>query len=176
MKLSVTDEFLWDVYTSLDKTGDILGFILSGKRAIYYRGRGLQNPIFKKYEKEKGKRAFTQLLYYLKKRNYIKAKNLENKEGIIITKEGLGRVLKASFKMEKNRKRKDGKWIMLIFDIPQKYKKSRNLLTSMLHNLEYKMLQQSVWTTPYDVLDKTEKLLQYHSLDDFVKIFVIQEI
>ena len=100
---------------------------------------------------------------------------MNNVRGVVLTKEGLGKILKASFKIEKKNKRKDGKWVMLIFDIPQKYKKSRELLRGVLHNLGYKLLQQSVWVTPYDVSEKTEKLLQFYSLDNFVKLFLIEE-
>ena len=84
--------------------------------------------------------------------------------------------MKASFIIEGKKKRDDGKWAMLIFDVPEKYRKSRDLLRSVLHNLGYKMFQQSVWITPYDVSDKTEKLLQMYNLDEFVKIFLIEEI
>ena len=65
---------------------------------------------------------------------------------------------------------------MLIFDIPTKHKKARILLRSILYNLGYKLFQKSVWITPYDVSEKTEKLLQLHSLDGYVKIFLIEEI
>ena len=176
MKLKVTDKFLWDLYNVLDKTGDIFSFILRRRRTMYDVLPGPKNPIFEKYKKEMGAIRFSKLINYLKRNNYIKIKNLENKNAIIITKEGISKVLKASFKVEEKKKRKDGKWIMLIFDVPEKYRKSRNLLTGILHNLDYKMFQQSVWITPYDVSDKTEKLLQFYSLDKFVKIFLIEEL
>ena len=114
--------------------------------------------------------------YYLKTNGYIKVKSLENKQAIILTKEGISKALKASFVLEKSGKRKDGKWIMLIFDVPVAHKQGRNLLKSILINLGYKLFQQSVWISPYDVSEKTEKLLQLYSLDDYVKIFIIEEI
>jgi CRISPR-associated endonuclease Cas2 len=52
---------------------------------------------------------------------------------------------------------------MLTFDIPEKHKRALTLLRSILKNLNYKMFQQSIWITPYDVSEKTEKLLQMHS-------------
>ena len=58
--------------------------------------------------------------------NIIKAKSLEEKKGIIITKKGFSKLLKASFKMEEKKRRKDKKWVMLIFDIPKYHQKSRN--------------------------------------------------
>ena len=154
----------------------MLDFALSPRAAKFMPN--LKNPIFVKYKNQKNKIKFNQLIYYLKRKNYIKVVSPEGgKTAIMLTKEGLGRALRASFKMESDHnKRKDGKWIMLIFDIPQTNKKARNLMTSILHNLKYKMFQQSVWVTPCDVSEKTEKFLQFYFLDKFVKIFLIEEI
>lgn len=175
MKSPVSDQFLWDMYTALDKTGDVLRFITKRPTManIWF---GIKNPVFDKYRKDRNKKTFNNLVYYAKRKNYIRVKNLEGKKAIMFTKEGLNKVLKASFTIEGKTKRKDGKWIMLMFDIPEKWRKSRNLLRSILHNLGYKLFQQSVWVTPYDVSEKTEKLLQMYNLDRFVKIFLIEEI
>lgn len=174
MKLSITDEFLWDVYKVLEKAGDAAAFILN-PRAIKFMP-GVKNPIFDKYRHDKNKAKFRKLIHYAKTQNYIKVKNLEGKKAIMLTKEGSDKALKASFLVEGAKKRKDEKWTMLIFDVPEKYRKSRDLLRSILHNLGYKMFQQSVWITPYDVFEKTEKLLQMYNLDKFVKIFLIEGI
>lgn len=175
MKLSVTDKLLWDMYHFLDSAKDASRFLILPPRTMSDLSIN-RNPVFEKYQKEQGRKKFSKLIYYLKRKNYIKAKNLEGKRGIILTKQGLSKALKASFSAEKRVKRKDGKWIMLMFDIPQKHPKARNLLHSVLYNLGYKMFQQSVWVTPYDIYEKTQKLLQLYSLDNYVKIFLIEEI
>jgi hypothetical protein len=38
------------------------------------------------------------------------------------------------------------------------------------------MLQQSVWVCPYDVLEETEAILRKYSLDEYVKLFLIEEV
>jgi DNA-binding transcriptional regulator PaaX len=136
---------------------------------------GEKNPIFERYRKEKGMREFNKLIYYLKVKGYIKVKNLENKRGIILTKDGINRAIKASFKLDKKR-RSDGKWVMLIFDIPEKYRRSRSILRGALRSLGYKIYQQSVWISPYDVSERTEQFLQSHDLEKYVRIFLIEEI
>ncbi len=176
MKLPITDKFLWDLYCILEKTDNVVDFILSNKykqASILTRN---QNPLIGKYRKEIGRRKFSKLIHYLKAKNYIKVEGLKNKKAVMITKNGLSKAFRVSFKIEDKKKRKDGKWVMIIFDIPEKHRKARNMLKSILHNLEYKLLQQSVWATPYDVLEKTEKLIQLHSLDKYVKIFLIEKI
>ncbi len=174
MKLSLTDEFLWDIYTILEKTGDVAAFLLDPRATKF--SPLIKNPIFEKYKHDKNRVKFSKLVHYAKTNGYIRVKNLEGKKAVVLTKEGLSKALKASFVMEGKKKRSDGKWTMLIFDVPEKYRKSRDLLRRILYNLGYKMFQQSVWITPYDVFDKTEKLLQMYNLDEFVKIFLIEEI
>ena len=115
---------------------------------------------------------------HLKKNNFIKAENLKGMPAVLLTKKGKNKAIKASFKIEdsKRKNRRDGKWIMIIFDIPQNRKKDRSLLRSVLKNLGYKLFQQSVWITPYDVFEKTEKSLQFYSLDKYVRIFLVNKI
>ncbi|MDP2684572.1 MAG: hypothetical protein Q8P20_06005 [bacterium] len=43
----------------------------------------------------------------------------------------------------------DGRWRILIFDIPEKERFKRSALRSKLNELGFKQLQQSVWVTPY---------------------------
>src|SRR3990167_1030696 len=122
IRLSVTDTFLWDIYNVAHTAGELMGFILNPK-AIKFRS-GLINPVFAKYRKD-----------------YISVEKLRSNKGFIITKKGLSKIFKASFAIGEKPKRKDGKWIMVIFDIPQKYSKSRALLRSVFRNLGYKMFQ-----------------------------------
>jgi CRISPR-associated endonuclease Cas2 len=177
MKLSLTDEFLWNLYDMLEKGNDVVDFLFF--TSPVQKGRimiGSTNPFFKKIRHEKGRKKFSQLIYKAKIRGLIKIKNLEGKKAMMLTKKGMGKALRASFAMQGKKKRSDGKWLMVIFDIPQDHAKARSLLRSVLQNLGYKMFQQSVWVTPYDVSEKTEKLLQFYSLEGYVKIFLIEEL
>ncbi|MBI3631524.1 MAG: CRISPR-associated endonuclease Cas2 [Candidatus Staskawiczbacteria bacterium] len=174
IKVPITDQFLWDIYKDLGKAGDIGRTVLRPRRTIYdiYP----ESPIITKYRHIRGAERFSWLLSYLKKNNYIKIKNLEGKQALSLSKKGINKALLASFRAEKVTKRKDGKWIMVIFDIPQKHQKARLLLRSVLKNMGYKMFQQSVWVTPYDVSEKTEALLQHNNLDRYVRVFLTQEL
>lgn len=176
MNLTITDKFLWDLYSMLEKAEGVADFVLANKYKKASILVGGQNPLIGKYQRQMGRRKFSKLIHYLKTKNYIKAKSLEGNKVLMITKDGLSKAFKASFAIKGRERRKDSKWIMIIFDIPEKHNKARNVLKSILHNLEYKLLQQSVWATPYDVLEKTEQLMQLHSLDIYVKIFLIEKV
>ncbi len=174
MKIPITDQFLWDLYVFLKKASDVGHAVLRRRRTMYdiYP----DNPVFAKYRRLKSARQFNWLVKYLKQHNYIKVKNLKGKEAIMLTGKGINKALMASFRADERPKRKDGKWIMIIFDIPQKHPKARLLLRSVLKNLGYKMFQQSVWVTPHDVSEKTETLLQHYNLDEYVKVFLIEKL
>jgi len=172
MKLSITDKFLWDVYNFLSDLHDKIDPIISPYPTSIARLIAPNTPLAKKYSR----RQFSKLISYLKKKNYIAIKNLCQNKGIIITKRGMEKMLIASAHPKNTKKRKDGKWLMLMFDVPEKMRSLRNLLRSILQNLGYRKFQHSVWVTPYDVLEATEKILAMRSLDEYVKIFVIEEI
>lgn len=53
----------------------------------------------------------------------------------------------------------DGRWRILIFDIPEREKYKRNFLRRKLHELGFKQLQESVWITPYPLPDSFSDFL-----------------
>jgi len=176
MKIPITDQLLWDMYSIFEKTGKMRDFIMAPRHRKLDVWLDLENPIFRKYKNAKNRRRFSNAIYYLKKKNLIQIQSLQGKSAAVLTKGGISKALKASFICSDVAKRKDDKWIMIIFDVPRTHRRARNLLKSILYNLGYKLLQQSVWVTPYDVFDKTEHLLQIHSLDRYIKIFLIEKV
>lgn len=174
MKLPITDKFLLDIYNfteKIDKTFDLFAY-KTNSDAYCPDLRDLK----KHYEKQKEKQKFTQLIYRLKKNGYIRIKNLKQNEGVILTKKGAEKVLKAKLKIKDKQKRPDGKWQMIIFDIPEEKRYLRNLLREKLRLLKYKMLQQSIWICPYNVQKETELILRKYSIDPYIKLFLIEEI
>lgn len=54
----------------------------------------------------------------------------------------------------KNQKKKwDGRWRMVIFDVPEKRRKIRNRLCATMREVGFVRLQDSVWVYPYDCED-----------------------
>lgn len=172
MKIPITDQFLLDF---LEAAGGAVDFLTGDQYRRIHMLFGNENPVIKKYRKDRNGRKFNQLIYYLKRKNYIKVQNLEGKKAIMLTKGGLSKALASKWIFEEKAKRKDGKWIMIVFDIPKTHQKARGLLRSILKNLRYVLFQHSVWVTPYNVSVETEKLLQMHDLDRYVKIFLTEE-
>jgi len=174
MRLPITDKFLLDVYSyteKIDKAFDLFAYkTIEEAYCPFFR------DLRKQYERQKSKQQFSQLIYRLKRNGYIKIKNLKQNKGIVLTKKGTEKVLKAKLKIKTKQKRFDGKWQMIIFDIPEEKRYLRDLLRDNLRLLKYKILQQSIWVCPYDVFKETEILLRKYSIDPYVRLFLIEEI
>ena len=66
--------------------------------------------------------------------------------------EKLSRLRLEDWKMEKPKKW-DGRWRMLIFDIPERNRYVRNKIRQTLLHIGFVKVQQSVWIYPYDCED-----------------------
>ena len=64
MKIPITDQFLWDVYDVISKTGYVLGSTNRVPNWINYLA-GMENPAFKKYKSAKNKAQFAKLILIL---------------------------------------------------------------------------------------------------------------
>lgn len=62
----------------------------------------------------------------------------------------------------------DKKWRIVIFDIAEVSRRTRDLLRLKLKELGFGMLQESVWLTPYDFLLDFREFLKEKELGDFV--------
>lgn len=104
---------------------------------------------YKKYANRKGT---LENFYYLKRQNYITLNKIDNEHyEIKITDKGLARVLGDSFNLSNlyfNRKW-DGKWRIIIFDIPEKFKSAREAFRNKLIQIGFYKIQDSVFITPY---------------------------
>lgn len=75
----------------------------------------------------------------------------------------------------------DGKWRMVIFDIPEKEKRKRDELRRKLKDLGFACWQKSVYISPFDVASDLAEYLSVNDLADFAialeakKIFVGNE-
>jgi len=174
MKLPITDKFLWNLYNAVEKISDFQALFArrSLKEACFpglYKAR-----LF--YQKKADRQQFFKFIRYLKMKGYIKVKSLEPNEAIILTQKGVEKVLKISLRLKERKRRKDGKWLMVIFDIPENKRRLRDLFRENLQILGFKYLQKSIWVCPWDVLEEVQGLLIKYDLEKYVKTFLIEEV
>lgn len=71
-------------------------------------------------------------------------------------------------------KRWDGKWRMVMFDIPEKYKKIRDAFRFHLKRLEFFEYQKSVFVTPYPCAKEIDYLREFWHVKPYVRILIVE--
>lgn len=173
IKLPITEQFLWDAYNILEGLGRIEEVF--GPRSLKEVGfpelRQMRHQMRRRY----GRRNFAQLIYYLKKKGSIKTPDWDPKAGVIITAKGIEKIFRIGLKVRGNKRRPDGKYQMVVFDIPERKRKARDELRLSLKLLGHKEFQKSIWISPYEVLKETQNLISRYNLEDEAKIFIIEK-
>jgi len=173
--LPITDTFLWDLYNSIEGMGRVYEEVRP-PRSMYEVVYRDVIRLRKEYARKKRKRTFSQFIGYLQQKGYIRVKALEGVKGVMLTRKGMEKVLRIRRKVQGRKKRKDGKWIMITFDIPEKQRKARDFLRDALIDMGYQKFQESVWVCPYDVYKETEEAVRSYGIIPCVKLFLIEEI
>ncbi|MCX6813144.1 MAG: hypothetical protein NTV77_01500 [Candidatus Azambacteria bacterium] len=113
--------------------------------------------------------------YYLKKRGLVEFIKEGDKETIVKITDNGRRYLKR-FDIENIQLDRtsgwDGKWRLVIFDIPEKYKNAREAFRKKLKDLDLVRLQDSVWVTPYRCDDEIRFLREIFNISFNVDVII----
>lgn len=66
----------------------------------------------------------------------------------------------------------DRRWRIVVFDIPEKTRKTRDYLRAKLYELGFGMLQESVWITPFDIVADLREYFKTLHLEENVFVFM----
>ena len=69
----------------------------------------------------------------------------------------------------------DGKWRIILFDIPMRFKKGREGLRWKLKDLGCKQLQKSVWAYPYPCEEEVLLVADFYGLRKYVEILTVDK-
>lgn len=103
----------------------------------------------------------------------------ENGEVVIkLTEKGKTILLRYDLDRMKIKKpsRWDGKWRLVIFDIPNNQKAARELFREKLKQLEFYPLQKSVFLTPYSCFSEIEFLRQVLGVGEYVRVLIVDKV
>lgn len=89
------------------------------------------------------------------------------KNELKLTKAGK-RKLKSILPVFSPQKKWDKNWYLVIFDVPEKLRRKRDVLRDNLKKLGFGQLQQSVWIFPINYLPVLEKILFDYQLEPYV--------
>lgn len=119
-----------------------------------------------------------QVVHRLQKQKLIKIREINGQTVVEITRKGRVRALKyklAEISIDKPKKW-DRKWRIVIFDIPEKAKKARDLFRSHLKMMGFYNLQESVWVHPYPCFNQIEYLRQIYGVGINVSYILAEKI
>ena len=146
--------------------------------------RSFLKELNKYLDDERGKRGkkyssiqLSQALYYLKKRKIINTKKLSNGKTIIeLTEKGRRRKLEYDFDRLKLSKTEywDGKWRILMFDIPEPRRNARDALRNKLMDIGFIQFQKSVWLYPYPCQDEIDFISEYFSIAQHTNLITVR--
>lgn len=119
-----------------------------------------------------------QIIGQMAKRKYVATE--ENSDGSVtvkITKEGMSRALTYHLEsMEiKKPKKWDRKWRLVIFDIPEKYRRARDIFRLRLRQLGLYLLQESVYIHPYPCANEIEFLRELYGIPVKVRYLLVEK-
>ena len=115
---------------------------------------------------------------YLYRLQFVNKKESSNGSvSVVLTEKGRLKCLNIQLQNIKNKKNKwDGKWRMVAFDIPEKYKRGRDALRHKLKEIGFCELQKSVFITPFDCKKEIELLVKFFELDEYVRFGILESI
>ena len=114
---------------------------------------------------------FNRATAYLRKQKLVTIRKTEAGSLLKITDSGLERALVTSFKDLKiePQKRWDGKWRMVVFDVPDRHKWERESFRNKLKEIGFYPMQESVFIFPYPCRNEVESLTSIFSLGSYVR-------
>lgn len=170
----ITEEFLWKLFELQEKLEKLYETV--GPRSM----RDVLLPEMRKlrleYKRKKRGRTFSQLISNLKRTGYIKVPEGKALSAVLLTKKGREMALQGKIKITGLSPRKDGKMILLMYDIPKVKQNIRHAFRSRIEFLGYQLLQKSVWVSDKDVLEETERAIREYDLGDCINLFIIEKI
>lgn len=111
------------------------------------------------------KSSLSQALKRLREGGLIERIKLKNDILIKLTDEG-----KALISDQSEEKDWDGKWRVVIFDIPEEKRIIRNLFRRNLKKWGFKYLQKSVWISKRNIFDKLEAYIKDLGIEKWVMV------
>jgi CRISPR/Cas system-associated endoribonuclease Cas2 len=117
---------------------------------------------------------FSKKVYYLKKRGFLQYGPTQE---LILTKSGVKHLdLCRLENLKLEQKSGDGRWRVIIFDIPEKQRSARDLLRAKLNEFRCYQLQKSVYLTLYECEKEIREISTILGLSKNVHVITAESI
>lgn len=131
----------------------VLGEVAGGQIEAFW-----PHPYYHRFCEHAKRESLYKTIYDLEKRGLIKTYKNKNERNIVLTREGKKKsasirlfIKMADIFIGPQKSAWDGRWRIIIFDIPEKYRKMRDELRAHLEILNFFQLQKSVWVHPLPI-------------------------
>lgn len=110
----------------------------------------------------------------LKQQKLVRVEERDGQQIVVLTQNGKRRILKYSLDELTIEKPKtwDGRWRLVIYDVPKNKKYLRDVFRGTLKNLGFYPLQESVWLYPYPCEPQVTFLREYYDVGSEV-VYVV---
>ena len=125
------------------------------------------------------KKQISNALGNLKRQKFIELEKYnEDKITVKLTNKGKKRIMEFSFDLLKIKKPRkwDGKWRIVIFDIPNRYKNAREALRHKIKELGLRQLQKSVWIHPFECEDEILFVAEAFEVQRYIEIITAEKL
>ena len=130
----------------------------------------------KEWEKTLNARNVSRALYKLKKRKQVKIKVKGKRTIINLTERGRKRKLEYEYENIKIPEPKtwDKRWRLLMFDIPNEARLTRDNFRLKLRSIGFIPFQKSVWIYPYPCEDEIDFITEYLKIGKYLTLLTVQ--
>lgn len=152
----------------------VLELLATGSQLGFVRNRKIRGELFREADQiwfSIDRKLLTSLLHRFKLHNYIESMLGANSiEKIRLTNRGRARALEYNFAklILPTRKKWDKKWRIVLFDIPEPQKKTRDALRHKLKKLGFLEFQKSVFIYPFPCQDEINFVINFFNIHDHV--------
>ena len=73
-------------------------------------------------------------------------------------------------------KKWDGKWQVLMFDLPVRFRKAREALRWKIKDLGFLQLQKSVWVYPYPCIEELLFVAEFFGVTKYIEILTVEKV
>jgi DNA-binding transcriptional regulator PaaX len=155
------------------KTGKILMYLSAATKdfeAVFpKKSEFVSDSMFKNFSE------FKNMVYHLKRRGLVEIIGVHSERFIKLTKKGELEALLTKARVPRSTSRWDGKWRVIIFDIPEEINFKRDMFRRLIMKNGFVKLQASVFISPHSLNMEALAYLQETGLMDYIRILKVEE-
>jgi CRISPR-associated endonuclease Cas2 len=152
-------------------TSQLLLFLLAAEDVL--------TPLMSPYELRKralfgSRQSYRNTLNKFIRKGWIKYAEENGEKRMVLTQEGVLEALLTKAMMPEPEEW-DGKWRIVMFDIPEEQKEKRHLLRTLLKKNNFYQLQASVYIYPYPLNREAKRYLEETGLIKYIRMIKVEE-